>query len=449
MSVTVLKQVKMRMSQRKPLEIKDVPALKLLSVAVMENLRFELFKGPLRGHQIFRLMDRSDSEVLKRICNKGISFRSCLADDVLFVQETVCNEAYFVMNGVIDYTQRPLRSTVRSATQPEPKRATQGEWLSWAAMWSHWFHVGQAQMLQTSEVLTVDVVVMMKCVDTCGDLTNFFQQYSLAFHRRLVSAVPPAAVWPTDLSVPFTDFGEIVLSLGPREQKFVGTKALQNLEQRSFAWKGMSMHAIQQLQQEVSSGRCVIIENVDGNVERVVPITGIRLSRFDGKVLIVFAKKHVEDDDMEVSGQLPAVKQQAGELPGQALQRLLRELLQPFAKEVLIKRMGREDKHEISARFRINTTYIRVIYTATLTQASTLSCSPVPLSEHGKTLNGRPQWHTQSVRWSLPSHDECFLLRDSHSVFVCGWVDPEAVNVVHKMSKQLREWIGKIDTAIL
>merc|ERR1712136_100963 len=385
MSVTVLKQVKMRMSQRKPLEIKDVPALKLLSVAVMENLRFELFKGPLRGHQIFRLMDRSDSEVLKRICNKGISFRSCLADDVLFVQETVCNEAYFVMKGV----------------------------------------------------------------DTCGDLTNFFQQYSLAFHRRLVSAVPPAAVWPTDLSVPFTDFGEIVLSLGPREQKFVGTKALQNLEQRSFVWKGMSMHAIQQLQQEVSSGRCVIIENVDGNVERVVPITGIRLSRFDGKVLIVFAKKHVEDDDMEVSGQLPAVKQQAGELPGQALQRLLRELLQPFAKEVLIKRMGREDKHEISARFRINTTYIRVIYTATLTQASTLSCSPVPLSEHGKTLNGRPQWHTQSVRWSLPSHDECFLLRDSHSVFVCGWVDPEAVNVVHKMSKQLREWIGKIDTAIL
>merc|ERR1712136_692026 len=322
MSVTVLKQVKMRMSQRKPLEIKDVPALKLLSVAVMENLRFELFKGPLRGHQIFRLMDRSDSEVLKRICNKGISFRSCLADDVLFVQETVCNEAYFVMNGV----------------------------------------------------------------DTCGDLTNFFQQYSLAFHRRLVSAVPPAATFPNDLFVPFTDFGEIVLSIGPNEQKFVGTKALENLEQRSFVWTGMTTQAIQRLQRQILNGRCVIIENVDGQVERVVPITGVRLTSGTGKVLIVLAKKRRGDDEFEWSGQLPAVKQETGELPGQALERIFGEMLRPFAREVRIRQAVREDRQEISDRYRINTTYIRVIYSAKLPDFSATTGPPLPLLHDVKTL---------------------------------------------------------------
>jgi len=347
MSVTVRKQVRVRMSQRKPMELRDVAALKLVSLTVMENLRFELFKGPLRSHQIFRLMDQTDTEMLHRICNTGITLRSCLAEDVLFVQEKVCNEAYLVMNGSIEYTERSHVCT-RAETEISPKSAVQGDWLSWVALWSHWYHVGQAQVGSTSEVLTLDVVVVMKCVDTGGDLTNFFHQYSLAFHRRLVSAVPPAATFPNDLFVPFTDFGEIVLSIGPNEQKFVGTKALESLEQRSFVWTGMNTHTIQRLQREVLIGRCVIVENVDGQVERVVPITGVRLTSGTGKVLIVLAKKRRCDDEFELSGQLPAVKQETGELPGQALERMFGELLRPFAREVRIGHAGREDRREIS-----------------------------------------------------------------------------------------------------
>jgi len=58
-------------------------------------------------------------------------------------------------------------------------------------------------------------------------------------------------------------------------------------------------------------------------------------------------------------------------------------------------------------------------------------------------------WHSQSHRWSLPTHEECFLLHDTNSVFVCGWVDPEAVNFFRRVSKQLRDWITRIDKALL
>jgi len=430
------------------MELRDVAALKLVSLTVMENLRFELFKGPLRSHQIFRLMDQTDTEMLHRICNTGITLRSCLAEDVLFVQEKVCNEAYLVMNGSIEYTERSHVCT-RAETEISPKSAVQGDWLSWVALWSHWYHVGQAQVGSTSEVLTLDVVVVMKCVDTGGDLTNFFHQYSLAFHRRLVSAVPPAATFPNDLFVPFTDFGEIVLSIGPNEQKFVGTKALESLEQRSFVWTGMNTHTIQRLQREVLIGRCVIVENVDGQVERVVPITGVRLTSGTGKVLIVLAKKRRCDDEFELSGQLPAVKQETGELPGQALERMFGELLRPFAREVRIGHAGREDRREISDRYRINTTYLRVIYSASLPDFSTTTGLPLPLRHDDKTSNMFSVWHTQSRGWSLPTHEECFLLHDTNSVFVCGWVDPEAVNFFRRVSKQLRDWITRIDKALL
>jgi len=291
------------------------------------------------------------------------------------------------------------------------------------------------------------VQAVMKSLEATGDLMNFFHQYSVAFHQRVVSARPPAAVWPDDLSVPFADYGEIVLSVPPREQKFVGAKALETLEARSFVWTGMTTHAIQKLQKEVASGRCVIIENVDGTVGRVVPITGVRLVREDGQVLVVIAKKNKHDVEMDASGQLPAVKQVTGELPGQALQRMLRELLRPFAKEIRIERMGREDVHEVSARFRINTTYIRVIYTAVFQNSSKAIGSPVPLRSVGQTLS-RP-WKTQSTKWALPSHDDCFLLTDRDDVFVCGWVEPEAENFFRKVTKPVRDWISHIDMSVL
>lgn len=177
----------------------------------------------------------------------------------------------------------------------------------------------------------------------------------------------------------------------------------------------------------------------------MVTITGVRLARSDGKILLVFAKKKCDDDEMEASGQLPAVKQEKGELPGQALQRLFRDMLHPLAKETRIEHMGREDLHEISPRYQINTTYIRVVYTAALQRPVEAIGSPVPLRGVTQTMS-RP-WKTQSTRW--PTHGDCFLLGDRDNVFVCGWVDPIAENSFRSSTKTAREWIRRIDTSAL
>ena len=137
--------------------------------------------------------------------------------------------------------------------------------------------------------------------------------------------------------------------------------------QQRVAWGStMAWQRMRDLQGEVVSGRCVLVESPDGFARRVVGFTGERVQREDGCVLAVLAKKRVDDPALDPDGQLPGVKQDSGDLPCQALRRVLGAQLRPFAEELHILHAEREDRHEHSKRYGIETHYIRVLYSATL-----------------------------------------------------------------------------------
>ena len=188
-ALNVRKQVFQRMTQRKPLEMVDVKALSMLSVTMRGDLLFEISTPHLRSHQIFRLIEQTDVSALKQICNSGIVIRALMAQDILFLQDAKCHEVYLITSGTCAY----MRKASPHCEERESRTEGIGEkaWLSWVALWSLWTHVGTGEAEQTGEVLVVQPDNVFQSIGRCGDLRDIFEEYSLAFHQRLISTGPP------------------------------------------------------------------------------------------------------------------------------------------------------------------------------------------------------------------------------------------------------------------
>lgn len=478
-AVSVRKQVTQRMSVKKPPEMNDVKAITMLSSSLKAELIFELSKPFLRHHQLFRLVEQTSSIVLKSVCDNGVEFKSLLAQDVLFKQDDPSESAYFIMSGAMEYKQRLVGATgSQDSDLDNTFEVSEEHWLCWVTVWSIWKHVGTAEVHRATaaEVLILRPDALFKAISRNCDLRDIFEEYSLAFHKRLISAKPPDAAYPDDLQVPFTDYGEIILAMGPREQKLIGTMALERIEAKSWGWQGISVQAIKDLQKEVFSGICVLVENAEGGAERVVSFTGVRLQRADTRILLVLAKKRY-DGCLEPVGQLPGVKQMPAELPGEAVRRILGQQLRPFAKAAQLGGSRREDISEMSSHYKITSMYIRLIYSATLPldfeqpelpkpSASWVRCPAGPgegrpsarasLSRHDRSSSinsfldatARPRSKNTSTQWYLPCFDECVVLDDGKSLLVCSWMPAEVVELFRVKKEegecQLKMWMANM-----
>jgi len=328
-------------------------------------------------------------------------------------------------------------------------------WLCWASLWSHWVHVGKAEAVPVSEVVILNSCAVLRCIERASELKALFESYSVAFHQRLVSASPTkAGMWPNDVQVPLTMYGEIVLGMQQWEHKFVGSKALEKLNTNSFTpWRGLSNQRTRELEREVLSGQCVLVENSDGQAERLVAFTGLRLRRRDGHLLVVLAKKRFDGGlCFEAEGQLPGVKQDTGELPSQALSRMLLGQLRPYAKELNIGSLEREDRYEESARFKIATKYIRVIYSGflpdgfrsdTLVDCLAYFCPATSVITNSSSRE-RSKKH-------IPDLNECHLLSDSRGQYLCAFLAPETEVWLRKNTgrRQLAHWVASLPPTLV
>merc|ERR1712203_930543 len=89
-----------------------------------------------------------------------------------------------------------------------------GTWISEAALWSNWIHVGSMTVQRTSRILTIKaeelIAIVVDCNTTAnGAFLNEVKAYGRRFHFRVISAVPPIVSWPTDLHVPDTGFADL------------------------------------------------------------------------------------------------------------------------------------------------------------------------------------------------------------------------------------------------
>jgi hypothetical protein len=369
MALLVQKQVVARLGKRDKLTDKDVPVLALLSSNLRTAVRFETFRQHLTTHPLFRLWAGLDMATTKRLCVDAMDFVFFRPKDDVFTAGSAADKAFFVVSSRLSYTQEPETSPVQERTETE---VPQGRWLSEAALWAHWTHVGTAVAEGSCQLLAVAAERVFQAAQRYYLIRDITQEYCIHFHRRLVSSKPPSAPWPNDLQVPFTDYGDLVVSMTKPVQEAIGLQALLQAEAMAHrTWQlGRAPNTLEKLRGEVMTGKSTVVVNGQGEIERVVSVVALRIQQGDycleDQPLQLVEIGRWNGTRIVPTCQLPGGKQERDELVGDAARRLMDSLLEPIVNRVKLVNMKRQVEWKESKEYGVRTKYLRTVCVATL-----------------------------------------------------------------------------------
>merc|ERR1711920_478330 len=291
-----------------------------------------------------------------------------------------------------------------------------GTLLCEAALWTEWIHVGRAEATTACELLEIHGERLVESVGRDMIIMDIANEYCIHFHRRVMSAGPPHAAWPNDLDVPFSDYCDLVVSMKREVQLIIGMDAVALLEQ-SGRWS----KPFDKLTDEVRDGKSVAAVTGEGNVIRVVSLVALRVERPDGHILVQVAKW--ENSQMKAACQLPGLKQDRGELVGEAVERLFDTKLPFLAEWVTITSTAREKMEKASKEFGVDTRYLKSICTAKLKPDA---CIDAPLC--GTWLVKRHSGDARASSALDPADGEIMAILEGTPVLAAGVIGAASSN---------------------
>jgi len=367
-ALRVRQQAEQRLAKKPMLTEKQVTALEVLSTTMRSELRFDIFKDHLLRHPIFRVWTNLNVATVKELCaDDSLDFQLFQPADDVFLPGEQCENAYYLVDGILRYTQDPESSMVDDDERLVTE-VTAGAWLCEAALWSQWVHVGHARAETQCQLLVLPSTRVLDVLRKHGILRDITNEYGKEFHRRLIEAKPPHASYPTDLEVPFTEFGDIVATMNSQIQHAIGLDALLHTSRSRFSPFSTQSEAHQKLKDEVLEGRSVVVLNKEGDPERVVSVTALKLQGPSG-IFMQLGKQDGVCGAISAKVILPGTKQQKCEMPIQAAMRVLREELSALQDIVEITSTERMIERKESTRVQLSTKYIRTEVHMHLTKA--------------------------------------------------------------------------------
>jgi len=437
--VRVRRQVRDRQRQAERLTEHDVPALKLLSSSLLQDLRCEIFRPYVSTHPLFRLWASLDGLVVTRLCSDSIDLTVQRENDHLFQAGFHAQHMFFLVCGQLSYIQAPgfFEGEAR------PVVVDQDTWLCEAALWSNWIHVGKAEAMMGSQTLRVSAEGVVRALDTHRLVQKVSREYCNQFHKRLTSAVPPVASFPNDLHVPFTDYTDIILSMKQKMQVTVGLHALNVASaQVDRFWRAARGRASVQsqsfrLKHEIINGESAVMLNNQGALERVVSVVALRIEREDGCILCQLWKSLKLNTFPEPCCQLPGGKQKAGETHGDAVMRILSTKLAPLHLCTEVGKSVCEPEWKDSKEYGVRTKYMR---TETVCIMRTLSTDDIQNQRPEVTEKNIPETHSDEEEpdQALPDKEGSLhavesidllgrpigLMRDMAARVIYAWLTP-------------------------
>eukprot|EP00930_Biecheleria_cincta_P021527 TRINITY_DN15937_c0_g1_i1.p1 TRINITY_DN15937_c0_g1~~TRINITY_DN15937_c0_g1_i1.p1 ORF type:complete len:1114 (+),score=190.29 TRINITY_DN15937_c0_g1_i1:122-3463(+) len=386
--IRVTRQIKERMSSTKMLTEEDVPALELLSHSLLRELRYALHGAHLETHPLMRLLRQLQPLGVADVCSAALHVLVVPAGDALFHAGKEAQYAYILGSGDMAYTLRDDGRFVVS----------QDQWLSEAALWCIWNHVGECVASSACQVLCLHPDHMIDALFKYEGLHSMVSAYGRRFHSHLVAASPPSAPYPDDLQVAYTSYSDIVMGLGQKEQQVIADVALRYLL-RSRLW-GMTVHVtpeiLARLRREVSEGKSFVLQDQDGSASRVVHVSLLKLKVRDEPACFLAEIGRIEKDGtVKMDFQLPGGKQRRGELPSHALRRaIFQAMLKDIVSHIEIESVTRETVWKESERYALQTKYTKTLHHATLNSkcdlASTYEVIQSPFHEIRASRPARP-----------------------------------------------------------
>lgn len=357
-AILAQRQAAARLSDTAMLTAKDVPALATLATGIQHKLHLEICQPHLQRHQLFQLWLHMDSHWFEQFCSKAVNMQFLRPEDDLFQSGSESAAAYFIISGLMEYTQIPESSPVLQTTRSSVEHS---EWLCESTLWVHWIHVGKMEATTRCQVLAIQVEGFASAMREHFTIGAVAADYGRIFAERVVSAKPPDLPWPDDRSVPFAEFCDVVVALPAEMHVLIGSVALDNCKSGFMGlWK--NTQAQSDLRQEVEDGRSIVIQSLSGELERVVSLAVMHIARGDGRVLVQLAKWN--DSQAVPDIQLPGVKCRRNESSDEAVQRLLSTKLAPLADGVEVLAVERGSEEQTSFQFGMRTLYMRKLFYA-------------------------------------------------------------------------------------
>lgn len=313
LAIRVTKSVHERLLEEHALGEDDVDGLRLLSTKLRSELAFQIRRPHVLKHALFRLWAQIEEVSVEELCRDAVEFQFLFPGDVLFRPAQALQQAYYVVSGSLQYTQLPETSKVDN---PNEATVAQDSWIAEAALWSKWQHVGKLEAITECQIMVIRLDGILKVLEGDTDLrravSHATRNYGQNFWIRLTGLKPPTPQ-PSDVSVPFADSPDL---MAPD----ISRGLLRRLQREH-----PEADKLQDLQQEVATGRCVLRENADGDVERVVFLVTFRIED-DGDTLLQLG--FVGDGGRLQKGnlELPGTKRPRDELEDEARSRVLSKL---------------------------------------------------------------------------------------------------------------------------
>lgn len=453
----VMQQAEQRVANKEKLTDEDVPALSMLSASLRAELRFQIFCPYIQRHPLFRLWVNLSHVTARQLCfddggrGSAVNFLFLQPLDELFVSGTKSDTAYYFISGELSYIQDPESSPVDSLTKVPVQ---EGRWLSEPSLWAHWIHVGTAEAFSQCQILCIAAAGVVRTIQKHQVIKEISTEYSSHYHGRLVTAAPPTSHYPTDLLVPFTDFGEIVASMEHHLQVVIARDALDWKQNSSAPFAALDqvdprkqkqkfpLHVRRQhkgatrdsLEREVLQGEAAIVLNGLGEVQRVVSLFAFQITREDDSD-VFFVQLGIVEDSMVVAGcKLPGAKMVRGELPLDAAHRILKSKLEPMADDVEIRRLEREEEWVEATDFPMKKQYLRTVARASMlveVRAPTVRMQE-PLVLDGDVL------------------EELYVFHNSRKVTLHAWVERSDIEYLKGLEGEAKlvKWLAPLESEL-
>lgn len=393
LSHRVMQQAEKRVANKEKLCENDVVMLHSLSASLRAELRFYIFKPHLQRHPLFRLWVNLSAATARQLCYDGGALEYIFLQplDDLFVAGEQADAAFCLVSGTLWYIQEPEYSPVDVKRQ---SLVENNAWLCESALWVSWICVGSTEAQTTCQVLQIRADGVFSAMQKHQLIKEITVGYGSHFSSRIVTAGPPTSEYPTDLEVPFTDFGEIVASMEHNLQILIARDALQKWSDTPCAADAFSKfptYAMEQahlelvtnvfhgrkvkevdvvtMEREVSDGQAVVVLNGDGKVQRVVSLVAFEVTNEEvpGQVFVQLGT--VQQEALVADCTLPGARLLRGETPMVAVNRIMETKLYGVQQNISIESLVRESEYKDSGVDWLEKIYLRTV-------AHSIMCGP-------------------------------------------------------------------------
>lgn len=171
-----------------------------LSPNLLADLKTELRLSVIKRHNFFSEVHELLPRCLARVCHDAVSTAEVVTGDSVFHTRDLARRMYFVAKGDLCYQlvlspQRLLRNLSgdlsASSDESDDTRFTtlkRGTWISEAALWMPWKHLGALIASSDSQVLSIDSEGLQGCVLDSPNLHAMCVAYAKIFRTAMVRA---------------------------------------------------------------------------------------------------------------------------------------------------------------------------------------------------------------------------------------------------------------------